>query len=116
MSVAQFDTVVEDPVVVGAHAADVHRFQAADASVVLDLDAREVTQRVGHVVRIEPLEAFARELLHGNHLAPDDAARHDDLPDMVEAILGRLSVCLRHAPSRQSQGKQKIFIKSDKHL
>ena len=57
-----------------------------DASVVLDLDAREVTQRVGYVVRIEPLEAFTRELLHGNHFPADNMARHNDFLYMLKAI------------------------------
>lgn len=95
LGVAQLDTVVEDPHVVGAHRADVDRLQTAHAAVVLDLHPREVAQRVGHVVGAQPLERLSRELLHGNHLAAHDVPRDDHLLDMLQRVEA-LGVC-RHA-------------------
>ena len=37
LSIAELNTVVEDTHVVGAHAANIHRFHAADTTIVLDL-------------------------------------------------------------------------------
>ena len=48
LCIAQLYAVVRDAQMVGTHRADIHRLDAAHATVVLQLQTREVTQRIGH--------------------------------------------------------------------
>ena len=65
LRVALFDAVVEHPYMVGAHATYIHGFQSAHSSVILDLHSGEITEGIGHIVRAEPLQLIARQLLSG---------------------------------------------------
>jgi len=66
LGVADFDAVVEDSEVVGAHGAHIDRFESADTSVVLNLHTGEVTHRVSDALRGEGFETRAFQLLDGD--------------------------------------------------
>ena len=52
----------------GTHAADIDGLQSADAAVVLDLDAGEITDGVGHREGAESLQLLALQGLGRNDL------------------------------------------------
>ena len=55
LSIAQLDTVVIYPHVVGTHAADVDGLQTAHSTVILNLNTRKVTYGIGHRKTVESL-------------------------------------------------------------
>ena len=79
LGVAQLDAVVEHAHVVGTHTADVDGLQAADAAVVLDLDAGEIADGVGHGQGVEPFKFFALQRLRGDDLLRLPECGHDRL-------------------------------------
>ena len=91
LRVAQLHAVVRDAQVVGAHRTDVHRLDTTHAAVVLQLDAREVAQGIGHRERVQPFQLLTVELLAWHHLA-HGGARHDHyLPHTLYGIQLALS-------------------------
>ena len=61
---------------VGTHRADIHRLDASYPAVIFQLDAREITQGIGHAMAAEPLKLLAVQLLTGDYLT-QGGPRHD---------------------------------------
>ena len=86
LGIAQLYAVVEDAQVAGAHAAHIDGLDASHASVVLQLHACKVAQRVGYGVGAEPFQLFPLHDVAGNDLAVGRLGPHDDLAHLLDAV------------------------------
>ena len=51
------------------HRTDIHRLDTPHTAIVLQLDAREITQGIGHGVGVQFLQHLTVEFLTGYHLS-----------------------------------------------
>ena len=93
LRIPQCHPVVGDTQVMGTHRTDVHRLDAAHTPIVLQLDAREIAQRVGHGMGVQLLQLLPFQLLTGHHLTHGRTGHDDDLPYVLYGI--QLALCCR---------------------
>lgn len=65
LCIAQFDAVIEDTQVIGTHTANVDSLDATHASIILELQAREITQGIGHRQGIQLLSSSPPNVCDG---------------------------------------------------
>ena len=77
LCITQCYSVVTDAKVMSTHRTDVDGLDTPYATIVLQLDAREVAQGIGHRVRVEFLQHLTVQFLTRHHL-PHSRLRHND--------------------------------------
>jgi len=86
LGITQLYAIVRDAQMVGTHRTDVHRLDAPHSTIVLQLQTREVAQRVSHIVGTQLLQLLTRQCLRGYHLLMVIARRDNDLIHMLNAV------------------------------
>ena len=88
LGIAQGYAIVHYAGMIGAHRADVDGLYAANASVILDLYAREIAQGVCHAIAGQTAQLLAGKCLHRNNLGgfPRAARGHYQLVQRLDAV------------------------------
>ena len=77
---------------VSAHGTDIHRLDASNTAIVLQLKAGEITQRISHRVSTQLLQLLAAKRLRWYHLFMIIACRNNDLVHILDAIESALRI------------------------
>ena len=77
---------------VSAHGTDIHRLDASNTAIVLQLKPGEITQRISHRVSTQLLQLLAAKRLRRYHLFVIIACRNNDLVHILDAIESALRI------------------------
>ena len=89
LRITQLKPIVEDPHVLRAHTAHIHRLESPDATVVLDLHTSKVAQGIGDTHRTESLQVTTAKRLGGDDILRDKPLPHHDPFEDVDAVCMR---------------------------